>query len=282
MTLGFLPARALVAVALWGASFPATRAALASFHPVGLVALRFALALLVLLALRRPGGLWPERRDWPVAVLLGLVLAGHLLLQAFGLRYTSAINTAWIVGFMPVTIALGAHLFLKQRLSLAGWGGAALATAGVFFVTSSSPPEFANARLGDVIQLVSCLTWTGYTLIGAGALSRSGALRVSRLAMLVAVVATTPVAVAADFAIAPLTLGAVAAVLFLGVLCSGVAFVLWYQAIEQVGATRTGATLYFEPFVTLAVAATLLGEPVTSGALFGGIAVLLGVFLVNR
>jgi drug/metabolite transporter (DMT)-like permease len=73
-----------------------------------------------------------------------------------------------------------------------------------------------------------------------------------------------------------------ASVLFLGLACSGLAYVFWYDALQETGASQVASFLYLEPLVTVAVAATWIGERVTWATLIGGGVILLGVWLVNR
>ena len=80
----------------------------------------------------------------------------------------------------------------------------------------------------------------------------------------------------------PLSPSAWAALLFLGVVCSGVAYVFWFDALERLPASRVGAFLYLEPLFTVAVAAWLLGETIRLGTMLGGAIILLGIWLVNR
>jgi drug/metabolite transporter (DMT)-like permease len=75
---------------------------------------------------------------------------------------------------------------------------------------------------------------------------------------------------------------AVAAALFLGIFCSGAAFLLWYAALREHGAARTGSYLYLEPFVTVGVSSALLGEPIAASVIAGGCLVLAGVWAVAR
>ena len=72
------------------------------------------------------------------------------------------------------------------------------------------------------------------------------------------------------------------ALMFLGVICSGVAYYFWFLALEQIDATQVGAFLYLEPIVTVVLAWMILGEMISFATIFGGIAILLGVWLVNR
>jgi drug/metabolite transporter (DMT)-like permease len=223
---------------------------------------------------------WPARRDLGVTILLGCVLAAHLLIQAHGLQHTSAINTGWIVAFIPVCLAVGAHSCLKQRVKSIGWLGVLIGAGGVFLVTVSSPPDFANARFGDVLQLCSCLTWTVFTLAAVGVVARNDSLSVTTSAMAIAAILVTVAALWTGFVNGALTGRVVLAVVFLGLVCSGLPYYLWFQALDEHGAARIGSVLYFEPFVTMAFAASLLNEPITGNATAGGVCVLIGVWLV--
>ncbi len=280
---GFLSGKALLAVALWGGSLPAIRIALESFHPVGLVATRMVAgaALLLLLARARAGRALPATRDLPIGVFLGAVLGFHMLIQTYGLSHTSAINTGWIIGFTPVAIALGAQLFLRKGLTAAGWAGVAIATAGVLSVTVSEPPDFARARLGHAIAFATTLTWATYTLAATGAVGRSGSLPVTAFSAAVAAALLLVASLWSGILVAPLTAQVAGAWLFLSLLCSGLAYLLWYQALEERGPTATGVMLYFEPFFTLAVSVVLLREVLTLAALAGGLAVFAGVWIVG-
>jgi drug/metabolite transporter (DMT)-like permease len=70
--------------------------------------------------------------------------------------------------------------------------------------------------------------------------------------------------------------------LFLGILCSGFAYVFWYDALKALSASQVGSFLYIEPLVAVVVAALLLQEPLFIAAFIGGALILAGVWLVNR
>lgn len=275
--------KGLFAVVAWGASFVALRAALHWLNPFGVVAARLgmgaALLWIILAVQRRP--LLPHPRDRWICLVLGLVLSAHALLQAHGLLYTSAGHTGWIIGFIPVCVAFGAHLLRQQRMTRRGWVGVTIGTAGIAIVISSQTPEFAQAWFGDLHQIVSCFTWTIYTLAAAGALRRSGPLHVSVSSMTIASVLVGIAALFTGARSGPPTPWTVIAVLFLGLICSGAAYWAWFVAVHEQGPARVGALLYVEPFVTLILGAALLGEPVTVATIIGGITVLIGVYQVT-
>jgi drug/metabolite transporter (DMT)-like permease len=72
------------------------------------------------------------------------------------------------------------------------------------------------------------------------------------------------------------------AILFLGIFCSGIAYIFWYGALKILPVAQTGAFLYIEPIITVIVAAVLIQEAISPASLVGGLAILFGVWLVNR
>jgi len=69
---------------------------------------------------------------------------------------------------------------------------------------------------------------------------------------------------------------------FLGIFCSGLAYIAWYDALQTLPTGQLGTFLYLEPPVTVIVAAIILAESVTWAALLGGAITLIGVWLVNQ
>jgi drug/metabolite transporter (DMT)-like permease len=72
------------------------------------------------------------------------------------------------------------------------------------------------------------------------------------------------------------------AITFLGIFCSGIAYIFWYDALKVLPVAQTGAFLYLEPIITVIVAAFILREAILLATLIGGITILIGVWLVNR
>lgn len=71
-------------------------------------------------------------------------------------------------------------------------------------------------------------------------------------------------------------------IIFLGVFCSGLAYIFWYDALSALPASQVGGFLYVEPLVAMVVSALILGEVVTWASLVGGGTILAGVWLVNQ
>jgi drug/metabolite transporter (DMT)-like permease len=283
-------AKALVAIVVWGGSFIATKMALAEISPVTVVWLRFAMGVVVLGAVvaARRQLVWPSRSDLAYFTGLGFLgIALHQWLQSNGLVTSQATTTAWIVASTPIFMALLGWLVLRERLGWLGAAGIAIAAFGVLVVVSRGDLGAVAAgrfgTVGDFLILLSAPNWAVFSV-----LSRQGLRRFPSAGMMFWVMATGWALITILFVLGPgpaeiphLTARGWGAVAFLGIFCSGLAYVLWYDALTVLPASQAGAILYIEPLVTVVVAAVMLGEPVAAATLAGGGAILLGVWLVS-
>jgi drug/metabolite transporter (DMT)-like permease len=250
--------------------------------PVTLVFTRFALGTALLFAL--PATLTVPRDAWPALVSMGLLgVFVHQMLQAHGLALTTAVHAGWLIGLTPIWSALLAAMFLRERFGarkIAGFAGA------LFVVTrgdlSSETLRLPSTR-GDFLIIASTVNWAIYTIVGRRTLARLGSARATAFAMLAGWGMLAPVFAVRSGWTEYGSLSAVtwAAVLFLGIGCSGLGYLFWYAALEKLETSRVAAFLYLEPLVTLATAVVLLREPVQATAIAGGLLVLGGVFLVQ-
>lgn len=283
-------AKALFAVVVWGASFIATKIALAEVHPVTVVWLRFAMGVAVMgaVVILRRQLIRPSGAD--LAYFTGLGFLGitfHQWLQSNGLVTAQAGTTAWIVSSTPIFMALLGWLVLRERLGWLGTAGIAVAALGVLVVVSKGDlPSVAAGRFGtpgDFLIVLSAPNWAVFSV-----LSRKGLRKHSSAGMMFWVMAAGWLLTTVLFLAGPgpadalrLSVRGWTAVAFLGIACSGLAYVFWYDALRELPASQVGAFLYIEPLVAVAVAAVLLGEPVLLATLAGGFAILLGVWLVS-
>jgi len=284
-------AGALLAIVFWGISFVATKAVVGEISPFALILVRTTLGtafLLVVLAVRRVPVL-PPRSAWPTIALMGFVgVAFHQLLQAYALTLTSAVNTGWLIGLTPVWSALLAWLWLGERMSPLKIAGLALGFVGAAVVVTGGKISGGLLALpstrGDLLILLSTLNWALYSVLGRKTLLALGSTRATTGAFLAGLVLLAPTALVSGTvaSLGHLSPSGWAAVLFLGVCCSGLGYLFWYRALETMEASRVGALLYLEPLVTLAAGVALLGEHVGAATIAGGLLLLAGVALVQR
>lgn len=281
----------LFAVIVWGASFIATKVALQDISPVSVVWLRFSMGVLILgaaVAMRRQFAL-PKRGEWAYFALLGFLgITFHQWLQSNGLQTSEAGTTAWIVATTPVFMALLGRVVLKERLGWLKITGIFLAFAGVLLVVSkgdlSSVSVGRFGAPGDRLILVSAVNWAVFSVLSRRGLKSYPAGLMMFYVMSLGWLFTSILFFAGGNTaeISNLTFNGWLGIAFLGIFCSGLAYIAWYDALQALSAAQTGVFLYIEPLVAVVVAFFVLGEPVTVVSLIGGGVILLGVWLVNR
>jgi drug/metabolite transporter (DMT)-like permease len=282
---------ALFAVIAWGASFIATKIALRDISPVTLVWLRFGLGVMILgfVVLIRQQAAIPRRKELGYFALLGFLgITFHQWLQSTGLQTSYASTTAWIIATTPVFMALLGWLVLKEKLRWAQIMGIGLAALGVLLVVSQGNMvgilDGSFGAPGDILILISSLNWAVFSVLSRRGLAKNPATRMMFFVMMAGWLFTSLL-----FFTGPglgeinnLTPAGWGGVLFLGVFCSGLAYIAWYDALQAVPASQVGVFLYLEPLVAVIVAGILLGEALLWASLAGGVTILLGVGLVNR
>jgi drug/metabolite transporter (DMT)-like permease len=289
----FIPIlEAVFTVVVWGGTFIATKIALQEVSPATVVWVRFAMGVVILGAaviLRKQFAL-PERNEWAYFALLGFIgVAFHQWLQANGLKTAQATTTAWIVATTPVFIALLGWSVLKEKFTWVRVGGILLAAFGVLLIVSKGNlgALFTGrvGTVGDLLILISAPNWAIYTVLSRRELARHPAARMMFFVMLLGWLFIS----IWIFGFGPglseighLDGRGWVAVLGLGILGSGLAYIAYYDALQVLPASQLGVFLNIEPLVTTLLAAPLLGEPITLIILIGGAIIIMGIYLVNR
>lgn len=283
--------KVLFAVLVWGGSFIATKIALRDIAPLSVVWLRFLIGMAVLAAAVKMRGQFalPPPKDIAYFALLGAIgITFHQWLQSTGLQTAQASTTAWIVSSTPIFMALLGWLFLRERLTAARILGILLAAGGVLLVVSRGDlAALSMGRLGapgDALILISSPNWAVFSTLSRGGLKRHPAARMMLYVMGIGWLFTSLFFFTGPGLpdLAGLTLNGWLAVAFLGLVCSGLAYIYWYDALQALPSAQVGAFLYLEPVVTVLAAALMLAEPLTPAVLIGGAVILIGVWLVNR
>jgi len=283
--------KALFAVTVWGASFVATKIALQYAAPTTVVWIRFAMGVVILgiaVALSKQFSI-PRGSEWGYFALLGFLgITFHQWLQSTGLVTAQATTTGWIIASTPIFMALLGLVVLREYLVWSQVAGIVLAAIGVLMVVTKGDLSAVSAgnfgTPGDFLVLISAPNWAVFS-----ALSRSGLKKYPSTLMMFFVMSLGWLFTSLLFfagsglrQIPSIPWDGWVALSFLGILCSGIAYIFWYDALQVLPVAQTGAFLYLEPVVTVVVAAFVLREAILLATLSGGITILLGVWLVNR
>ncbi len=282
--------KALCAVILWGGSFPASKVAVSQISFDTLLWLRFGCAFVVLAAYLALKGRLHRLSLSDTVTFAGLGFIGvflHNTIQAVALRTTAAGISGLITAANPVAIAVLGWIVLGETMSARKKGGILLAAFGVLVLLSRGDPSvFLTLRFssGELLMLTGILTWGTFSVFSRKALKNVD----PGLAMLHAfafglLYATAVILWTGRYDEIPgITALVWGNILFLGIFCSGVAYVLWYDALQILPASEAGVFLYVNPVVAVLISTVFLGEPLTVPMLLGGLLVFAGVWFVNR
>jgi drug/metabolite transporter (DMT)-like permease len=279
----------LAAVCLWGASFVATKIALADFQPLLIILVRTVIGIFVLFPflIISKGLTMPSRRDVPALVLLGMVgVAFYQWLQAVGVQLTSASQTSWLTASAPVFMVLLGWFFLKEKIRRWQIIGLCLALGGDLLVASNDGgfPKASADLLGPIIIITSALVWAGYSVLAKYLLREMLPIRLIFFSLVIGLVFLIPLVSIADGWTLPehISLSSWLAVAFLGLGSTGLAYVFYFFALKEAEITLVAVIQYLEPLITVLLAAWLVKERMEAGGLVGGMLILVGVWLVNR
>lgn len=278
----------LIAIIFWGASFIATKFLLDELTPETIISMRLilAIALLFVIALIQKRNFKIDFNNHKYILLLAVIAVFHLWIQVTGMKYTTASNTGWIIGTAPIFMALLALIFFKEKLNSIKVIGIIIATFGLLLLVGNGNP--ANIDLiknkGDLLILSSAFTWGIYSMVNKKiSLTYSPVMTIFYLFVMMAFIII-------PFSVSDASIGSIKnlsgvgwiALLFLGLLCSGVAYVIWAYALREMESAKVGAYLYFEPFVTVITAWIFLDENIALFMVLSGLIITAGVFLVNK
>ncbi len=264
-----------VGVLIFSGSLPATRLAVMDFDPVFLTALRAAiagvLALVLLLLVRQPR---PARAQIKALVIVSLgVVVGFPLLTALALQHVTSAHSIVFIGLLPLATAIFAVVRGGERPRPAFWFFSLL---GSLLVAGFAASQGLNASLtGDLLMLAAIIV-CGLGYAEGATLSRSlggwqvicWALLISLPFMLVLTLFTMPATFANVHA------PAWAGLAYVSLFSMLIGFVFWYRGLAQGGIAAVGQLQLLQPFFGLALAATLLHEPVSGLMLAVTVAVI--------
>jgi len=278
----------LLAIIFWGTSFVATKTVLHEIKPVTIIILRLILAsvLLTIIALstKRKFSINLKSHGW--IFILALVAVFHLWIQVTGLQYTTAANTGWIIGTAPIFMAILGFVFYKEKVTLFQFAGIVVAIAGLLLLIGKGDITTIGLieNKGDLLVLGSAFTWGVYSMVNKKiSLSYSPLMTILYLFLMMAVI-IIPFNLNSETINSVINLSPISWmwILFLGIFCSGVAYVIWAQALRDMESAKVGAFLYFEPLVTVIAAWFFLKEEITLLMILSGLLITAGVFIVNK
>jgi drug/metabolite transporter (DMT)-like permease len=264
----------VVVTAVWGVTFVQVKDAVAIYPLFAFLAVRFAIASLVLTPLAAPR---LRRSGWRPATLLGLLLAAGFVLQTAGLQRTTVSSTGFITGLYVVFTPIFAYALFRIRAGRAVVVGVALSIAGLGLLSGVG----VGSPAGDALVL------------GASAVYSLQIALLERYALLYDPIAFTFVEMLAAFAgcaSVAVALGQVevprgwtvwGAILVTGIFSSALGFLVQTWAQRRTSATRTALAFAMEPVWTAIFGYWLAGDRLGALGWAGAALIMAGIIVAE-
>jgi len=273
----------------WGGSFVANAIALKSIGPVEIASLRFFIAAPLLAAVTY---LWKgkeifrfDRKDLGTFVIMALTgVTFQYVLQVSAQDYTTATNASLLINTSVFFIIFLSAMFLKEKLT--GWriAGSMVGFVGVALLVSKGSLAFdpGGHTLGDVMIIACAFLWAIYSIFGKKIASKYHPLTVLNYVFAFGAIGLVPFYFfTPHVAVTAIPADAAVSVVFLALLCSIVAYLVYNVALERMSASTVALYIYFVPLSTIVLAWLILGETMTMATVGGGLMVLLGMYLAE-
>jgi len=273
----------------WGTSYVSTKYALIDFSPMVIAAWRAVFAYLVLvifyLLLGKREYLKPKTQDLGIIALLSLTgTISFWLLMNLSLQYTTTTNSALLVTSHPLFVILLSPLIIKETITRREWVGLLVGLIGSYLVITQGQITglFQSQTLqGDAIALGAGLSFGLHVLFSRKYTRKlqPGYLTVNVFGFGALVLIPLSIVTGNSLAIWHGTGLAITSVIWLGLICSAVAFLLLLTALERTRAASASLLFFIAPVVAAISAYFLLKEQISLGTIVGGLFICVGILV---
>lgn len=284
---------AVITVAAWGSSFLCTQVLMndGGFSPIEMYSYRFAVAYIFLLFFTFKKILSNNMRDELNFLICG-ICAGSLyfITENFALLNTMASNVSLLSSVSPIFTTILMAIIFKTRIKAGVIIGSIIAFVGVGCIIFSHGEGFEIRPLGDMLALAAALSWAIYTIVVKKLIPHYSSLFITRKLFFYGVLTSLPLL----FSQVPLATQAhhlellfttphfLFNFLFLVVMCSLVAYLLWNEVMKALGPVMANNYLYGQPLTTMIAAYLILGDHIYPLGYVGCILIIGGLIISDK
>jgi drug/metabolite transporter (DMT)-like permease len=267
---------------IWGSSFFWIEYGLESFRPPVVTTGRIGLGVLALAVVPAARRTPIAREDWPRVLVLAFTwMAIPLLLFPVAQRWIDSSLAGMLNGAVPLTTAFVSVIVLRALPGRVQLAGLVVGFAGVMGIAWPEVHDADATAFGVVLCVVAVFLYGIGANVAVPLQQRYGALPVLLRALVVALCVVAPVGLAAVPG-SELKGGSAAAMLPLGLLGTGWAYVAFTTLSGRAGATRGAVAIYFTPVVAILLGVLVRDEQVAAVSLVGAVLVMVGAWLTSR
>jgi len=245
---------------------------------------RIGLSTLILI----PFFLFRRRNGAPIskAILIFPILGGVLTALDLGfwntaVNFTSAANAALLANTAPLWVALFAWLVWRERLKAAFWIGLLLTLAGAGIVIGTDFFRHPTLGIGDILAITAGVFYAGYLLVTQRGRVHWDTLSYVWIVGLVSSLCLLGISLSFGMPVTGYPVQSYLAFLGAALVSQTGGYLALAYALGHLPASLVAPTMIGQPVVTALLAIPLLGESLQAGQIIGGLAVLVGIYIVH-
>jgi drug/metabolite transporter (DMT)-like permease len=277
----------LGAASIWGGMYVVSKVVLEIIPPFSLVTIRLILGAMTLATVLFLRG-FPAISRRQIGQVLGVGFVGYgisLSLQFLGTKLSTAANGSLVTSATPAFVLLFAWILLKEKITARRLMALFLATLGVIAVIDPRSAQMnPDLFLGNLSLIGAAVTWALYSVLVRKVTQNIDVLLFSLIAFLGGLPVVIPAGAweLSTVGMGSITPGVIAGVLFLGIISTALAMVLWNTAFAFVDAGLASLTFFAQPVVGTLLGWLFLKEPITPLFLLGGLLIGIGLVISSR
>ena len=276
----------LILTLVWGLNYVAIKVSNTGVAPIFLCLLRSsiasALGIIYCIAIRQR--LFHTDIRLFHGFITGILFGLEFTCLYLGMLYTNAARAAIFIYLSPFLVAIGAHLFLKERLTLLKIISLILAFTGIYLVFKGKPTSYtAQMLLGDILEIAAAFLWAATTVY----IKKYLAGRVEPIhTFLYQLVFSIPILFFAALIIEPVwvtnfSLNVSLSLIYQSVIVAFISYLLWFRLIHTYPVGTLSTFTFLTPLFGVASGVIFLHEELTAGLILGLLFICAGIYGTN-
>jgi drug/metabolite transporter (DMT)-like permease len=272
---------------IWGLAFVAIRRADFELSPVNLTLLRWMIVsagfLVLYPAIVKPKSKF-ERKDFPRLLLVAMtsVVIYHLALNAAETTVDASL-AGLLISLAPLTTVILSSVVLHEKVGRVVWVAVALAVVGAAAISSPDVSFSSGSLAGPPLVVVAALSSAVFTVASKPLVAKYGPFAIAAWSAFLGTAILLPLASQGLVAQAEsLSAYGWTAVLYLAILSTVLANLIFYTLVQNTQLSKLGVQLYLVPLVSAVGGILILNEGIPATTVAGGALLLVGVALATR
>jgi len=272
---------AIITILIWSSTFIVSKVLLEQMLPLQILFFRFLMAVIFLSLIyprfKRPNSIKEELYFF----VAGGTLALYFFFENSALQQTYSSNVSLIVSTIPLITGVFSsflyrtHFFNRKRLI-----GFIAAYLGVFLIIINGKGFEGIEPLGDVFAFIASVMFAIYSLLMPKIQKGYNLIEITRKVFIYGLIILVAIILIAqeNISVGSVDSKIVISMLFLGIVASSLAFLMWNKAIQSIGSIKTNQYIYLVPIVTTILSAIIIHEKITVYIIIGTILIIFGLY----